>query len=125
MPEELKQAIKLAPEVIEDAYKRGFNSGTLHATPSPETAQRLLTLENSLTQLTQAFTKHSQIKEEKLDELLKTMEEFKDGMKDVKMIKDLMGNTSFAANLFWKIAISIGAIITFSLGTYLMIKQLK
>ena len=113
------------PNAISEVYKEGFNSGAEHNKPSPETAMRLTNLENSLTELTQAFTKHSRIKEEKLDELLKSMEEFKDGMKDVKMIKDLMGNTSFAANLFWKIAISIGAIITFSLGTYLMIKQLK
>lgn len=125
MSEELKQAIKMNPNAISEVYKEGFNSGAEHNKPSPETAMRLTNLENSLTELTQAFTKHSRIKEEKLDELLKSMEEFKDGMKDVKMIKDLMGNTSFAANLFWKIAISIGAIITFSLGTYLMIKQLK
>lgn len=125
--DKFKKTYGVTPEIYTEIYNRGVKSGMEHITPSPETTLRLNQLESDVQKLTEAFTIHSreviELSEKRDEHLIQMMEEFKEGMKEVKKITELLSNSSFAANLVWKVALGIGAFITFVLGTYLMIKQ--
>lgn len=126
--EHLNRTKNINPDIYAEIYNRGVKSGMDHATPSPETTLRLNQLETDVKKLTEAFTVHSkeviEHSERRDEHLIEMMEEFKEGMKEVKKITELLNNSSFAANLFLKIAIGLGAVVTFCIGTYLSVKQL-
>lgn len=116
------------PSVVEEIFERGLKEGFKHTEPSPETAIRLNRLEKDVQKLTEAFTQHSREvieHSEKRDvHLTEMMKEFKEGMKEVKKITELLSNATFATNIGWKILLGIGAFITFSLATYLEVRQI-
>lgn len=83
MTPELKNAIKLNPDAVEEAYNRGFNSGKEHSKSSPETKSRLKKVEDNvaehkkmmeqLKQFTDSFQKlldHSQQRDIKVDSMI-------------------------------------------------------
>jgi len=116
------------PNLVELIFEKGLKEGFKHSEPSPETALRLNRLEQDVQKLTEAFTQHSkeviEHSERRDENLAIMMKEFKEGMIEVKQIKDLLSNTSFTANVLRNIVLGIGAFITFALGTYLMVKQI-
>lgn len=118
--EKYKKLIANDPDLFEEIFKKGLIEGTKHSSPSPETLSRLNKIEESLREITSTFLEHSQKRDEHMTEILN---EFREGMKDVKQIKELIGNASFSANLLWKIGITIGSLTVFFASTYLMIKQ--
>lgn len=126
--EHLNRTKNINPDIYAEIYNRGVKSGMDHAAPSPETTLRLNQLELDVKKLTEAFTVHSkeviEHSERRDEHLIEMMAEFKEGMKEVKKITELLNNSSFAANLFLKVALGVGALFTFCLGTYLSIKQL-
>lgn len=115
------------PSVVTEIFERGLKEGFKHTEPSPETALRLNRLETDVKKLTEAFTQHSkeviEHSERRDEHLTEMMLEFREGMRDVKQIKDFLTNSTFTANVLWKIVLGIGALITFALSTYLMVKQ--
>jgi predicted transcriptional regulator len=119
--QDYKKLVKsMDPDLFEEIFKKGVIEGTKHSAPSPETLERLNKIEASIKEITDTFMTHSQRRDEHMTEILN---EFREGMKDVKQIKELIGNTSFAANIFWKVAITIGSLVVFFASTYLLIKQ--
>lgn len=102
---------------IEHIFNRGVEQGKEHRVPSPETLERLEKLETTLTTMMESFKEHSRKSEERIEEIVR---EFKEGMKDVKRITELLGNASFMTKFF----ISAGAVLTFGTGTFLTIKQI-
>lgn len=119
---------EINPDLVQLIFEKGIKEGFKHAEPSPETALRLNRLEQDVQKLTEAFTQHSkeviEHSERRDEHLTEMMLEFREGVKDVKQIKDLLSNTSFTANVLRNIVLGIGAFITFALGTYLMVKQI-
>lgn len=105
----LKNLKSLDLDVVEDIFKRGVLEGTKHSAPSPETISRLEKIEETLSNVITLFTEHSKRESEKIDSF---MVEFRDGMKDVKTIIELVGNISFTK----KLLIGMGGFLTFAVG---------
>lgn len=104
-------------DFVEHIFKRGVEEGKTHKAPSPETLERLEKLETTLTTMMDSFKEHASSSEKRVEEIVI---EFREGMKDVKRITELLGNASFMTKFF----ISAGAVLTFGMGTYLTIKQI-
>ena len=117
LKEEINSLSNSQLDFIEDIFKRGVLEGTKHSSPSPETLERLNKIEDTLKEITDNFIKHSNIRDEHIQTM---MEEFREGMKDVKTITSLLNNSSFMLKFF----IGAGGFLTFILTTYLLIKNL-
>lgn len=130
MPEKeyINKIREVDPNLVELIFEKGLKEGFKHSEPSPETALRLNRLEEDVKKLTEAFTLHSreviEHSERRDENLAIMMKEFKEGMIEVKRITELLSKSSFAANIFWKIALAVGGLVTFGLATYIEVRQI-
>ena len=113
----LEKIKQINPDIAEEIFNKGVLEGTKHSSPSPETLARLNKIEDTLKEMMDSFKDHSKKSEERIEEIVA---EFKEGMKDVKYITELLSNASFMKKFF----ISSGAFVTFIGGTYLMLKAI-
>ena len=115
--ESLKKQIKQKDlDYTEEIFRRGVAEGSKHKTPSPETIARLNKIEATLEEMMESFKDHSKKSEERIEQIVI---EFKEGMKDVKYITELLSNASFMKKFF----ISTGSLIAFLGGTYLLFRD--
>lgn len=111
------EKIKSDVDFAEEIFKRGVIEGSKHSTPSPETLERLNKIETSLQDMMLSFREHTKRSEERVEEIVL---EFKAGMKDVKIITELLSNASFMKNFF----IKAGVLLSFVGGTYLLFRDI-
>ena len=115
--ETYKDKILKDVDFTEEIFRRGVSEGVKHSSPSPETLARLNKIEDTLEKMMDSFKDHSKRSEERIEEIVL---EFKEGMKDVKYITELLGNASFMKKFF----IATGSVIGFLGGSYLMFKSI-
>ncbi len=113
---ETKEKIADNLDFTEEIFRRGVFEGTKHSSPSPETLARLNKIEETLEEMMESFKDHSKKSEERIEQIVI---EFKEGMKDVKYITELLSNASFMKKFF----ISTGSLIAFLGGTYLLFRD--
>lgn len=116
--EGLKKGIKeFGADFVEDIFRRGVLEGAKHSIPSPETLARLNRLDETLNMIIKTFNDHSQKSEDRIEQIVL---EFREGMKDVKEVKDFLNNASFLK----KFLIGGGSLIGFIGGTYLLFRDI-
>ena len=120
MTETYKDKIKDV-DLVEEIFKRGVLEGTKHSVPSPETTLRLSNIEKTLENMMDSFKGHSKKSEERIEEIVL---EFREGMKDVKSLQEFLNNATFTKRFLLSTGGVVAGVVTFVLGTYLMVKSI-